>query len=65
MRKTSKEFWAEWHSFWMGWGDGAGLNKAQDIYSHSVIASEPWYYKFGLGIGRLMWLVPVIIWLVI
>lgn len=79
MDKVSIE---EWHSYWMGWGDGAGLVKGIDVcnppdeIAHpriivqraehprpdpmtppiTVVFAEPWYYKLGLGVGRLTWL---------
>ena len=60
--------WDEWHMIASGWGDGAGLSKAEHIPSvqntpedhqdndfHAILAREAWYYKFGLALGRLTW----------
>jgi len=60
--------WDEWHMIVSGWGDGAGLNKAEPIPTiqeteekfketdfYAILAREAWYYKFGLGLGRLTW----------
>lgn len=51
-----------------GWGDGVALNRGERIPTvqetednhkdtdfYSILAKEAWYYKFGLGLGRLMW----------
>jgi len=60
--------WDEWHMMVSGWGDGAGFNKGERISTvketednhkdtdfYSILAREAWYYKFGLGLGRLTW----------
>jgi len=60
--------WDEWHMIVSGWGDGAGLNKAEPIPTiqeteekfketdfYAILAREAWYYKFGLAMGRLTW----------
>ena len=68
--------WEEWHALASGWGDGAGLNKAERIPDvkeiseepkeydfHAIIAMEAWYYKVGVASGRLTW--PVVIFLMV
>lgn len=54
--------WDEWHMMVSGWGDGAALNRGERIPTiqettgfYSILAREAWYYKFGLGLGRLIW----------
>ena len=62
--------WDEWHMIVSGLGDGAGLNKAEPIPTiqeteekfketdfYAILAREAWYYKFGLGLGRLTWVI--------
>jgi len=50
----------EVHAFVMGWGDGVAFNRGDDLYIHEVVEKEPWYYKAGLGVGRLTWLLIII-----
>lgn len=60
--------WNEWHMIVSGWGDGTALKRGERIPTvqetednhkdtdfYSILAREAWYYKFGLGIGRLTW----------
>ena len=67
--------WEEWHALASGWGDGAGLSKAEKIPNvkdlpekpreddfYAIIAREAWYYKVGVAIGRLTW--PFVIFLI-
>ena len=62
--------WDEWHMIVSGWGDGVGLNKAEPIPTiqeteekfketdfYAILAREAWYYKFGLALGRLTWVI--------
>jgi len=60
--------WAEWHMIVSGLGDGLALSKAEKIPTiqetedkykvtdfYAILAREAWYYKIGMGIGRLAW----------
>ena len=60
--------WDEWHMIVSGWGDGAALSRGERIPTiqetveehkdtdfYSILAKEAWYYKFGIGLGRLTW----------
>ena len=64
--------WPEWHMITSGWGDGAALNKGQTIPTiqetadnynetdfYAILAREAWYYKFGLALGRLTWVLII------
>ena len=64
--------WDEWHMIASGWGDGAALHRGEKIPTiqettenykdtdfYSILAREAWYYKFGLALGRLTWLLPI------
>lgn len=61
--------WDEWHMIVSGWGDSAAFNKAEKIPNleeinkgrnsdcdfYAILAREAWYYKFGMGLGKLTW----------
>jgi len=64
--------WDEWHMIASGWGDGASLKKGETIPNlgevqdphderdfYAMLAKEAWYYKFGLALGRLTWVLIV------
>lgn len=65
--------WNERHAMISGWGDGVSRLKVEKIPRrnevseeikeddfHAIIATEAWYYKAGVAIGRLTWALIVI-----
>jgi len=66
--------WNERHAMISGWGDGVSLNKSERIPKreevpecedpsdnfYAIISREAWYYKVGVGLGRLTWALLII-----
>ena len=55
--------WAEWHATVIGFGDGVAFTTTNwpmlSLFYEDGIEGELHYYKFGLALGRLTWVLII------